>query len=83
MSTNVEKLEELTGLKRGQMDEIWQTVKANKARLDSCTGPHDFSIEFRKLGQFVRDWECSRCHGHVESIYKHWYELGLKHGDRK
>lgn len=79
-----EEAERLTGIKKPEMDAIWQKVKQNKVKLDGCEGPHDFSIPSRKTGELVRDWQCSRCGGTVETTYKHWYELGLKHaGTRK
>lgn len=65
---------------RPELDKIWQEVKANQAKLDACLGPHDFSIEYRKIGNFVRDYQCTKCSGHIQSGDKRWYERGLKHG---
>lgn len=74
----IEKIEDLTGLKRGEMDKIWQEVKANSAKLESCSLPHEFSVEYRRTGKLVRDWECSKCHGHVDIHAKKWYMQGIK-----
>lgn len=75
-----EKITEITGLSRHYQDEIFQLVKNNHRRLDSCPGPHDFSIVERQTGQLIRSWKCSKCGGVVEEIFKRWYTIGLEHG---
>lgn len=70
-------------MNRADVDEIFREVKANHAKLNACPGPHEFTIEYRKIGPMVRDWECAKCHGHVENLYKMWYERGLAHGRKR
>lgn len=60
------------------VDSIWKTAKENFVKLDSCK-LHDFSVPFRKIGELVVNWECSKCHGNVSSENKHWYERGIRH----
>ena len=92
MSTIVQQLEEITGQKPGTVDKIFQQVKANSAKLDSCAGPHVFSVPLERrtkepvtgtltpAQRFGCHWRCSQCGGQVDSITKLWYEKGLKHG---
>ncbi len=75
----IDQISQVTGLSRATMEEIWAEVKANRAKLETCKG-HDFSRPYKKRGELVTDWECSKCGGHVDLNSKRWYELGLKHG---
>jgi hypothetical protein len=70
------------------VDEIFQQVKANSAKLDSCA-LHDFSIPVDRRTKQVLDkpdlfcrWRCSKCLGEVDGIVRRWYRLGLEHGKR-
>lgn len=85
MSKVIETLEKVTGLKRKDMDEIFQQVKANHKLLESCPR-HDFSIaldHFTKkpleVATTFSDWRCSNCGGWVDGAAKRWYERGLAH----
>lgn len=77
MANAREVLSQVSGIPEREINEIWEQVKANHARLDSCAGPHDFSIEGRKQGQLVRDWQCSKCGGTLDSVNVQWYRKGL------
>ena len=75
-------------MNKSDVDEIFQRVKANSAKLDSCK-LHDFSILFNSFTKQVLDkpdlfcrWRCSKCLGEVDGIYRRWYLLGLEHGKR-
>lgn len=61
------------------MDEIWNEVKENGKKLDSCT-KHDFSIDTEPDKKFGKKYQCPNCGGHIDAIKKMWYEKGLKHG---
>lgn len=85
-----EKITELTGLSKSIQDEVLVEVKANQKRLNECVGPHDFSICIDRHSKkpienptpaqlFGAKWECSKCHGRVDSIHKIWYQKGLHH----
>ena len=86
-----EKITELTGLSKLIQDEVLIEVKANQKRLNECAGPHDFSICIDRLTKqpirgeptpaqlFGTKWECSKCHGRIDSINKNWYQKGLHH----
>lgn len=73
-----DKITRVTGLKPQVVDEIFEEVKANQKKLEGCPR-HDFSIEHKRMGSFVRQWRCSKCGGWVEAQSKRWYELGIKH----
>jgi hypothetical protein len=86
-----EKIEEVTGISVKVQDEIFEQVKVNHAKLNSCVA-HDFSICIvRRTKETVTNptpeqrfgakWRCSRCGGEVDCHAKHWYELGMKHAD--
>ena len=57
---------------------IQQEVKANVARLEACTGPHQFeTIDDRFLREKHR---CKLCGGVVDNRGRYWYDRGLAHG---
>lgn len=64
---------------REESQAIWAKVKANRAHLDACPGPHAFEdvTPERPIGKTYR---CTTCGGEVDAVAKHWYEHGLKHG---
>jgi hypothetical protein len=87
--TTVQQIETLTGVKPGTVDEVWKEVKANKAKLDGCQKPHDFSICLDRrtkeiivnptvAQRFAAYWRCSKCGGQRSTIDKLHYEEGLK-----
>lgn len=67
-------------LTKADFNSIWEEVKANHARQDSCVGPHDFSIEHERMGALVRKYRCTKCDGTIDSINRIWYLKGLEHG---
>lgn len=73
------QLEKMSGLSEKTIDEIWEQVKANSARLASCRNPHTF-VALETSGSIVRRWRCTRCNGEIDAINKIWYEKGLEHG---
>ena len=56
-------------------DEIQEQVKANHAKLDSCSY-HDFSKDITPDQTFCKKYQCVNCGGTVDSIAKNWYEKG-------
>ncbi len=57
---------------------IFADVKANKAALDGCAGPHAFVTT--QAGKIGVKWRCGKCGGEVNAIDRYWYERGLAHG---
>lgn len=56
------------------MDKIWEQVKENRRKLDSCK-QHDF--ERRESGVY---YYCKHCGGRVDISGAYWYKRGLEHG---
>jgi hypothetical protein len=61
----------------GPIQKIWMEVRANRARLVACEGPHEF-ISVQGEGP-PRFW-CSLCKGQVRPLEHAWYQKGLQHG---
>lgn len=77
MSDSVDKLSEASGLHRTDLLELWASVKANAAKLESCSSHIFVSIEpARKIGG---KYVCTRCGGEADSIAVSWYRHGLRH----
>lgn len=57
-------------------------VRANAARLEACTGPHNFqpSEWWKGAGSMVRRYTCAKCQGSADPLAVSWYEKGLQHG---
>jgi hypothetical protein len=70
-----EVLGQVSGLGKSEVMRIWNEVKANSARLDSCVGPHDF----RECGNPTRLC-CAKCLGMIPKTDVRWYLAGLAHG---
>lgn len=86
-----EEITKVTGLSPAVQDEILVRVKDNIAKLDSCSGPHNFNICLDRRTRepvenptpqqmFGARWRCSKCGGDVETTNKKWYERGLVDG---
>jgi hypothetical protein len=82
----LETITEVTGVKRPDLDSIFQKVKANSKTLEECAGPHDFSICLDRRSElpvekpvFGCKWKCAKCGGIVEGTVKLWYDRGLAH----
>lgn len=73
----LEKIEDVTGLKRGDINEIWEQVKANQALLNACP-LHDFQPHEMR-GSMVRKYKCTHCGGTADSLAVSWYKKGLSH----
>ena len=77
----IDDFSKITGLSKPVINEVWEEVKANHARLDSCIGPHEFTpIDPDKV--VGRRYVCGLCKGEVDSIDRSWYEKGLEHARR-
>lgn len=77
MTDSVDKLSEATGLYRKDLIELWASVKANAAKLESCSRHMFVSIEpARKIGG---KYVCTRCGSEADSIAVSWYRHGLHH----
>lgn len=81
MSDVIETLEKVSGIKRPEMDKIFQEVKANSAALNSCSG-HNFEVHTKYDSGFVRKYKCSNCGGTADAIAVSWYRKGLEHGKK-
>lgn len=54
--------------------------KLNFTRLESCTGPHEFTEG--KPGTLQAKYTCSKCRGQVSNDAARWYRIGLEHGGK-
>lgn len=78
----MDEFSRITGLSKPVINEVWEEVKANHARLDTCTGPHKFvPIDATKV--LGRRYVCSLCKGEVDSINRSWYEKGFEHAQNR
>lgn len=76
MTDSIDVISEATGIPRGAMLTIWETVKTNQSLLDSCI-KHDFhAVEPGKIGT---KYVCGRCKGSVNAPAVLWYKRGLEH----
>lgn len=73
-----EALSKVSGLPKREVDAIWQGVKDNQRKLDSCTHPHDFEI-ISEPNKVVRNARCTKCGGTTSASCARWYIDGLKH----
>ena len=78
----LERLENVTGIKRPEMDKIFQEVKANSAALNACSG-HNFEVHTKYESGFVKKYKCSVCGCTADAIAVSWYRKGLEHGSKK
>lgn len=70
-------LSKVSGLREDDVAQIWRAVKENQARLEECSGPHEFVSEGKGPTDKAR---CRRCQGTVSQSEARWYLLGLRHG---
>jgi hypothetical protein len=66
---------------KAESKAIWEQVKANHARLETCVGPHDFQ-DITPDKPLAKRYRCSKCNGEAEGTNVHWYERGLKHAQK-
>ena len=88
MSDSLDKVSAVTGLSRTDLKSIHEQVKANQAKLDSCT-KHSFTIPVDRRTKepipervFGCSWRCEHCGGNVGITEKMWYALGMLHATR-
>jgi len=62
--------------------KIWEEVKENKRRLDSCEGVHDFSIDIDPEKNHNKRTQCTKCKGYVWPGNLYWYNKGVEHANR-
>jgi len=88
MNKTIHKVGEMVGIPSRETDQILAQVRANTAKLEGCSEPHDFSIALNRHTKqplpnptpqqtFGCRWQCSKCGGHVDAIDKSWYNRGL------
>lgn len=77
----LEVLSKVSGVPKKEVDEIWQKVKENKARLDSCELPHDFHT-IKENGGLPRKAFCKKCLGVVDVVNARFYKQGLEDAKR-
>ena len=73
----LEVLSRVSGIPKKEVNEIWQRVKENKARLDSCELPHDF-YPINENGRLPRKAVCKECLGVVDITNARFYIQGLR-----
>jgi len=74
MADGIDALSKLTRLSREEVIEAWEKVKANRAILDACPGPHVFKAIDKRTER------CDVCGGEINTINAQWYRTGLDHG---
>ena len=77
MADSLDALTAATGISRESVLSLWEEVKANHGRLNSCAR-HDFPDPIP--GELSARYECRNCRGWVDGSAVHWYRLGLQHG---
>ncbi len=61
--------------------EAREARRANRTRLDDCSGPHLFEkVEDASSRSTLDIFRCARCEGEVFSGMARWYDRGLRHG---
>lgn len=68
-----------------EAEKIWGLVKANRALLDACSGPHDFQAQplpEKEKSMLRQEFRCSKCGGVVDRHVKFWYDAGVAHGQK-
>lgn len=84
--TVLDVLGKVSGIKRSEMDEILQKVRANRKDLESCTYHNFVGIPGQEHGTckdgtvIYRRFRCANCRGEADSHAVHWYNDGLRHG---
>lgn len=63
-------------LEHPKVQEIWEEVKRNQARLEGCDRPHRF--EPQDESPHHKDFICRRCGGTLDRMQARWYQRGLE-----
>lgn len=61
--------------------EIWEMVKANKNKINSCILPHEFEEDKNEGITSIYRWVCRKCKGATSSTNLFWYLKGLEDGN--
>ena len=70
-------LSRATGIERETIVSIWEEVRANSARLESCAR-HAFPDP--EPGRLAGRYTCANCQGWADGSAVFWYRRGLAHG---
>ena len=73
---------ELQKGQRGDPVRIWMDVRTNRARLEACSGPHDFQALLEEGRKVPRKYRCRVCNGELYREEWLWYQEGLEHGQK-
>lgn len=65
---------------KADVNKIWEEVKINHNKLNSCEGPHDFQDEPLPEGFLIRKKICTKCNGTLDRVHAIWYDRGVEHG---
>jgi len=76
-----EYLSKIIGLEVSEVNKLYENVKKNHHRLDSCIG-HVFTL-VNPQDKWHRRYKCTVCGGVIDSFAYGWYTKGLEHGRRQ
>jgi hypothetical protein len=79
MTDPVDRLAGFSGQSREALLGIWESVKANQATLDACSG-HDFGA--LRPGTLRTRYECRHCGGWADGHAVTWYNRGVEHAKK-
>ena len=80
MSKALDTLSNISRLSKDDIQEIFEKVKKNKRKLDSCTKPHNFVEKNTDVPFYKREVICIKCQGVIGRTNYIWYLEGLKDG---
>jgi DNA-directed RNA polymerase subunit M/transcription elongation factor TFIIS len=75
--SGMDVLPQVSDISKDGMKKIWDNVKENHKKLDSCN-LHDFSIDLNPEKKIGKRWQCQKCSGKVDAAVKEWYESGVR-----
>lgn len=76
-------LDQLAGammVKSKDLKDIWEDVKENHRKLDSCPGPHDFVVKNPEARRMNQRMVCRKCKGEMTVLDANLYLKGVAHG---
>jgi hypothetical protein len=62
-----------------ELRHVMDEVQENAKRLESCKGPHEFTVDTTPDRTIFKRWACALCAGTVDDNAKRWYVRGLTH----
>jgi len=77
MSDALKTLEAVTGIDRARMTTLWEEVKENGRKLNSCAR-HDFA-KIEPIVTMNQKYQCIHCLGTIDGIAHSWYSKGRAH----